>query len=399
MAQLTSELSFLPLGVRHTLLSALCLWQISSVTAQTISSVPNTIYGVYIRPDGARSTTNCHAGWTWSTSSTFGGCCATSDPTCYFVTECSQATKTRGNGQTEICDTTIPRCVTMTIFDTFPSSTKSWLNLRCGDGDFSAHTLYRAVAAPTNSSPSSHSSQPSDTGAASMSQTTQKSSDTGDDKTTVNVLGIVLGVVLGLAVVAVLGFLALRKRRKGKGSSGLPPGGDNGSSNRLFDNGKTSYNRSQKFSFHRGTSAETGRSAPTPSPSNVINLSIGGSRGSGFAQVNGGNVHGLNLGINNPIPPAEYNDGSNVQRPDFTHHQTAPAAPRGDSPSSGALLVPLMGFRTQSAPGNVYQLPTNSPPTPELGSSRPLLQRQQNLTGRVIEETDAIEMSASPIHT
>lgn len=128
MAQLTSELSFLPLGVRHTLLSALCLWQISSVTAQTISSVPNTIYGVYIRPDGASmlcpqlqssghcipvvhpltsrrylgSTTNCHAGWTWSTSSTFGGCCATSDPTCYFVTECSQAMKTRGNGQTEI---------------------------------------------------------------------------------------------------------------------------------------------------------------------------------------------------------------------------------------------------------------------------------------------------------
>ncbi|KAK1776424.1 hypothetical protein QBC45DRAFT_444367 [Copromyces sp. CBS 386.78] len=274
---------FVTPAFRHASLLFWCFSQITATKSQT-TSVPSDLLGVYIGPDGVTSSALCPSGWTFSVTSTYGACCRTGGATCNFITACGQATNILANGDAYICKTQVPYCITQTVFDTFPSPAKSWLDLRCvGDG-FLAHSVYREISALTMTTTSTTATITNSVGSSllpSRSQVTATSSTPSSTSSTPQtssnrsngarfIVGIsVLGAVLGIVAFIASGFWVFRKRqpRRMKGTSQLPESG-HGSLNPLVNNNNNNNNnnRCQRPSPQQHPSVEQTGTSPTPPP-------------------------------------------------------------------------------------------------------------------------------------
>lgn len=314
-----------------------------------------------------------------------------------------------------------PHCVTMTVFDKFPSATNSWLDFECGGDDFTAHTVYREMSpststaitesssAPTTNSPEP--SQPSSTAAITSAPATlptpRAQSATSNNKALYAGLGVLGGVVAILLAIGYLGFRKLRTRTKG--TSHLPTSG-HGSLNPLTaKNNNNNNDHPQRPSLQHKSSTETDSSTPT-----VINFHnhmnhMANTGGPGLGRIEGrfegrntlssvvnmghpGSANGSGQPGTTPVERAagssnrpQSSDVPLRPRPVSNRNQTDPVLSgrtSKDAPEPGALVTRGHGTaRAYSAPANVHQLANVTPRTPELDNSRPLLRSQDATEG------------------
>ncbi|KAK3952675.1 hypothetical protein QBC32DRAFT_135640 [Pseudoneurospora amorphoporcata] len=191
--------------VRHAILWS-CVSRIGVVAAQT--AIPSTVRGIYIHPDGHTSSVLCPHAETFSLSGTIGACCPTWT-TCNYATTCIMVTRWLRYGGTNTCPSEFPSCVTRTVYDKFPTATKSWLDFECGTDDFSAHSVYREISPwtipPSTGTPTSATST--------QALPTQTVTVLPSPSSQAWIAGAVVGPVVALLALSALAFFWLRGRK------------------------------------------------------------------------------------------------------------------------------------------------------------------------------------------
>ncbi|KAK1776420.1 hypothetical protein QBC45DRAFT_216513 [Copromyces sp. CBS 386.78] len=214
-------------SVRHALRWS-CISMIGVVAAQT--AIPNTVRGIYVQPDGHTSSVLCPDGETFSMSGPIGACCPTWT-TCNYATTCVMVTRSLRYGGTNTCPSEFPSCVTMTVYDKFPTATKSWLDFECGTDDFSARSVYREISPLTippstgtglgvgtpTAATSTQQALPTQTvtvlPSSSSSASDQTESTSKGPSSQAWIAGAVVGPVVALLALSALAFFWLRGRK------------------------------------------------------------------------------------------------------------------------------------------------------------------------------------------
>ncbi|KAK1776419.1 hypothetical protein QBC45DRAFT_216517 [Copromyces sp. CBS 386.78] len=199
-----------------------CLGIIGFAMSQT-TELPDSVVGIYLGPDGDTSLSYCSPGQTFTSEGSFAYCCASTEPSCDYVTRCvgTSADAWKGIG-TWLCPIDFT-CAVMTIMDKFPSATDSWVRHWCANSDVEAHTVYREIAATTTSS-TTHRSQTSQTADPASSNWLSEASntlyddytpmDSGESPSKAWIAGAVAGPVVALVALGAFAFWYRRRKQQ-----------------------------------------------------------------------------------------------------------------------------------------------------------------------------------------
>ncbi|KAM0818177.1 hypothetical protein AB5N19_03986 [Seiridium cardinale] len=207
----------------------------TAASSNSVNDLADTAFiGYYVKPTTVDRLT-AGGGKAWVTSASYAADC-TDSASCLFPVGCGSNSLTYGNGDVQDCGSQAS-CVAFTIFQTSPYGLPSAMNYGCRAA-WSAYTVYRAnpaTAAVTSTTMSTQkTSEVSTTAAplttaATQSQTAMPTPDPSASSTSESkawIAGAVIGPIVGLAIIALIVWFLMRKKRRDKGRSeatAMPP--------------------------------------------------------------------------------------------------------------------------------------------------------------------------------
>ncbi|KAK3386101.1 hypothetical protein B0H63DRAFT_474199 [Podospora didyma] len=179
----------------------------------------------------------CSSNSTFSTSGTVGRCCLING-NCDYATACNDGSISFAFGGNNTCDpVSFPRCFSMTVYESFPSASKSWISIDCGNNAWSVFTVYRTISTTTAATgtgslasettppiPGSgtNSNGPVKTGPPSGASANETPNPTPSSSSQAWIAAAVIVPIIGAIAAGIIGFFLGKRRQRQQQTTAVP---------------------------------------------------------------------------------------------------------------------------------------------------------------------------------